>query len=377
VHRDLKPKNIMVEEPGTPQERLKILDFGIAKVVRPKTDSFPGAQMTQGVLGTPDYLAPEQIRGQDLDCRTDMYAAGIILHQMLSGEFPFEGATSEARMAARLVSPPRPLGSKVPAELRALVEALLEVDRDKRPRPSEARRLVEQETRSRKPFVLAGAGVVGLAAVAAVVWFLMGRDGSTSTTDDRDPAEEGQTASLAGAPSAAGSEGTSPDPVQTEPDPATGNTGAGTSPGNNPPDQGGGPSDQGAVPADPGRRPSEGERRSPEQGTAPVEETRTPQKQPEKQPEKEPEKAAPPAPAVVKQYSISTYPGYAEVYVDGESTNSNEFGRFDRSLNVGEHRFRVVANGEEFTLTYRVTQEDSNAKLVIDTERRVVRAPGQ
>jgi len=133
THRDLKPDNIMlVQDSDTPSgERAKILDFGIARL----DDSSGERQTTTGVsLGTPTYMAPEQIEGvlQPTE-RIDVYALGIILFELLSGEAPFQSATTGGVLRQHLIKPPPPLPSHVPAELQALVRAALEKDPTARP----------------------------------------------------------------------------------------------------------------------------------------------------------------------------------------------------------------------------------------------------
>ena len=81
VHRDIKPTNLMLNRQGI----VKVMDFGIAKVVGAR-----GATRTGMQLGTPAYMSPEQIQGRPIDVRTDIYALGITLYQMLSGHVPFE-----------------------------------------------------------------------------------------------------------------------------------------------------------------------------------------------------------------------------------------------------------------------------------------------
>jgi tetratricopeptide (TPR) repeat protein len=91
VHRDLKPENIMLIERDGNREFVKILDFGIAKVTEPQ--SAPGREaLTQAgvIFGTPEYLSPEQALGEGVDARADIYAAGVILFEMLAGRRPFE-----------------------------------------------------------------------------------------------------------------------------------------------------------------------------------------------------------------------------------------------------------------------------------------------
>ena len=89
VHRDLKPENIMLVERDGQRDVVKILDFGIAKVTEPQSG---GQALTQAgvIFGTPEYLSPEQALGEAVDARADIYAAGVILYEMLAGRRPFE-----------------------------------------------------------------------------------------------------------------------------------------------------------------------------------------------------------------------------------------------------------------------------------------------
>jgi serine/threonine protein phosphatase PrpC len=99
VHRDLKPQNIMLCSDGS----LRIMDFGIAKAATSKRITFGGFSPT---LGTPDYMAPEQVKGQRGDERTDIYSLGAILYEMVTGRLPFEGQNAYTVMNARLVGDP-------------------------------------------------------------------------------------------------------------------------------------------------------------------------------------------------------------------------------------------------------------------------------
>ena len=99
VHRDLKPQNVMLCSDGS----LRIMDFGIAKAAASRRITFGGFSPT---LGTPDYMAPEQVKGQRGDERTDIYSLGAILYEMLTGRLPFEGQNAYAVMNARLTGDP-------------------------------------------------------------------------------------------------------------------------------------------------------------------------------------------------------------------------------------------------------------------------------
>ena len=127
VHRDVKPANVLVP----PEGPVKVTDFGIAK-------AGAGAELTRTgtVVGTARYLAPEQLRGEPVDPRTDLYALGLVLYEMLAGELPFHGDTEMAVALARLSNPPAPirqLRPDVPAGLARLVMACLALEPADRP----------------------------------------------------------------------------------------------------------------------------------------------------------------------------------------------------------------------------------------------------
>jgi serine/threonine protein kinase/Tol biopolymer transport system component len=120
VHRDLKSANVVVTSEG----RIKLLDFGLARRLSDEVsaESSQRTLTSPGMLvGTPHYLAPEALRGQPTDARSDLWALGVVLHEMLSGALPFAGATGFELSAAILHSPPLPLPARVPAGLRAVV----------------------------------------------------------------------------------------------------------------------------------------------------------------------------------------------------------------------------------------------------------------
>lgn len=104
VHRDLKPENIV----RTPDGTLKVLDFGLARLEAPALDRLT---VDGTVLGTPGYMAPEQIRGGPVDFRTDLFAVGVILYELASGEHPFREAAPAASLARTLEHEPPPLAS--------------------------------------------------------------------------------------------------------------------------------------------------------------------------------------------------------------------------------------------------------------------------
>jgi tRNA A-37 threonylcarbamoyl transferase component Bud32 len=136
VHRDLKPDNIMlVERDGNP-DFVKLLDFGIAKMT---SGSGPKETLTQAgvVFGTPEYLSPEQAMGEEADGRADLYAAGVILYEMLTGRRPYESDSKVEVVSMHLTRPIPPLrrsptGVLVPVWLDAVVERAMAKKRDER-----------------------------------------------------------------------------------------------------------------------------------------------------------------------------------------------------------------------------------------------------
>jgi serine/threonine-protein kinase len=128
IHRDMKPSNIMLCDDGT----LRIMDFGIAKTEAMRRITFGGFSPT---MGTPDYMAPEQIKGKRGDQRTDIYSLGAILYEMLTGQVPFQGPNVYAVMNSRLVGDPpgpRKLNSEISTQVEEIVLHAMERDPFKR-----------------------------------------------------------------------------------------------------------------------------------------------------------------------------------------------------------------------------------------------------
>jgi serine/threonine protein kinase/formylglycine-generating enzyme required for sulfatase activity len=133
VHRDLKPDNVMITRRGSDADFVKVLDFGIAKTVA--DEGGDNLTKTGFVLGTPVYMSPEQLMGENLDGRSDIYSLAIIAYEMLSGRLPFEGENPQAVMMKRVMSQPIRLGAAAPSVSESVERAVmigLERDRDSR-----------------------------------------------------------------------------------------------------------------------------------------------------------------------------------------------------------------------------------------------------
>ncbi|AGY59547.1 serine/threonine protein kinase [Gloeobacter kilaueensis JS1] len=135
IHRDIKPSNIFVIDEGRLGETVKILDFGVAKVVGDVQETL---HTQSGFVGTPQYASPELLRGEALDCRSDIYSLGVILYQMLTARLPFSPQTNSfgGWYHAHNHLPPIDLGAfspEVPEAFARTVMACLAKERDERP----------------------------------------------------------------------------------------------------------------------------------------------------------------------------------------------------------------------------------------------------
>ena len=108
IHRDLKPENIMICKQPDGTEYAVVMDFGLAKE-RKAGGELEKLTATGIILGTPEFMSPEQLRGKPLDARTDVYSLTLMAYEMLTGKLPFEGRTQQEMMIARLRNDPIPL----------------------------------------------------------------------------------------------------------------------------------------------------------------------------------------------------------------------------------------------------------------------------
>jgi tetratricopeptide (TPR) repeat protein len=126
VHRDLKPSNVMIDREGN----AKIMDFGIARSI------FAGGMTAEGaMIGTPEYMSPEQVEGRETDGRSDIYSLGVLIYEMATGRVPFEGDTPLSvafKQKNEIPQGPRKLNPQVPEDLNRLILRCLEKDRSRR-----------------------------------------------------------------------------------------------------------------------------------------------------------------------------------------------------------------------------------------------------
>ena len=126
VHRDLKPQNIMIDEKG----RVRIMDFGIARSVEA-----PGVTVTGMMIGTPDYISPEQAEGEEADQRSDIYSLGVVLFELVTGRVPFKGDTALSvalKHKSKIPPDPKKLNPEVSEDMSRLILICMEKERERR-----------------------------------------------------------------------------------------------------------------------------------------------------------------------------------------------------------------------------------------------------
>src|SRR5262249_23685063 len=143
VHRDLKPSNVMLIKRSAEQDVVKVLDFGIAKLV----NDTMGSPVSQ-VMGTPHYASPEQLQvGGRIDGRSDVYSLGVMLFEMLTGKLPFNASSFQSLVRLHLTEPPPPirqLRPEFPVALEQLISRLLAKQPEQRPQISDLPSLFER-----------------------------------------------------------------------------------------------------------------------------------------------------------------------------------------------------------------------------------------
>ncbi|MFO7561594.1 MAG: protein kinase [Enhygromyxa sp.] len=169
VHRDLKPENIFVTKDFRGEEVVKIVDFGIAKLI----DEQGAEKLTrQGIVfGTPRYMSPEQAAGGKIDERSDLYALGLILYELLAGHPPFVSDDAAQLLRMHIMAPPPPLPASVPEPLAKIVEKLLE--KSKGDRFASAREVLDALAQSKDSLAVASvvaAAPSGAPASSGVAW---------------------------------------------------------------------------------------------------------------------------------------------------------------------------------------------------------------
>ncbi len=134
IHRDLKPENIMLVESDSDRDTAVVMDFGLAKERR-ADPAIQKLTATGIILGTPEFMSPEQIRGKPLDARSDIYALGIVAFEMFTGKLPFQGRNAQEMMIARLrgtATPIRQVRQDLPPHLEKALSRALSTNPDDR-----------------------------------------------------------------------------------------------------------------------------------------------------------------------------------------------------------------------------------------------------
>ena len=214
IHRDLKPENVFLVERGGRQDFVKVLDFGIAKMSGAEGE---GARLTRTgmIFGTPEYMSPEQARGEKVDHRVDIYALGVIVYEMICGEVPFKADSFMGVLTKHMMETPQSPSARrpelgVPADVEQFVMRALSKDREQRfqtmeefaaamaacdwggggaevagaarataaPKPSTAESAHGEKRAKGKHGAATGIalGALGLVLASAAVWILLGKE---------------------------------------------------------------------------------------------------------------------------------------------------------------------------------------------------------
>jgi tRNA A-37 threonylcarbamoyl transferase component Bud32 len=143
IHRDLKPANLMIVDPDTPHELIKVMDFGLAKLVAPGPLRHATVTNLDFAIGTPGYMCPEQARGEEMDHRGDLYSIAVVVFEMLCGRQPFSGAATMDVLLAQVTQDPPTFAQVgapglVPLPIERVVRTCLDKDPENRPRQARA-----------------------------------------------------------------------------------------------------------------------------------------------------------------------------------------------------------------------------------------------
>ena len=188
VHRDLKPSNLMLVDGKPPGQNLKVLDFGIAKMTEATKlgNSEDASLATMGFVGTPAYSSPEQVNNDPVDGRSDLYAVGVFLYQLLTGSLPFKGGAMVVCMAHLHKDPPQMAEAnplvKVPPAVEAVVRRCLAKKPEDRPQSAQELARLFREAAGAGAGTGTGTGAWNATASTQAVQTVMTRDPAVKTT---------------------------------------------------------------------------------------------------------------------------------------------------------------------------------------------------